>query len=72
MKQDERRTHVADQLFEALVAGHYSFWDHVHPLFLDRDLTRKTLNTFLKYEEDIRAVDEKIFLLVDKAVKETA
>ena len=20
--------------------GHYAFWDHVHPLFLDRDLTR--------------------------------
>ena len=36
----ERRHRVADQLFDALVQGQYSFWDHVHPLFLDRDLTR--------------------------------
>ncbi|MDQ3347896.1 MAG: sigma 54-interacting transcriptional regulator [Acidobacteriota bacterium] len=39
----ERRRRVADQLFEALVQGHYSFWDHVHPLFLERDLTRHDL-----------------------------
>jgi MoxR-like ATPase len=44
----------------------------LHAEGLDRDLTRKTLNTFLKFEEDIRAVDEKLFLLVDKALKETA
>jgi hypothetical protein len=44
----------------------------LHAEGLDRDLTRKTLNTFLKYEEDIRTVDEKLFLLVDKALKETA
>ena len=36
----ERRRQVADQLFEALVQGHYSFWEHVYPLFLRRDLTR--------------------------------
>jgi transcriptional regulator with PAS, ATPase and Fis domain len=36
----ERRRRIADQLFDALVQGHYSFWDHVHPLFLSRDLTR--------------------------------
>ncbi|HXW08887.1 MAG TPA: sigma 54-interacting transcriptional regulator [Vicinamibacterales bacterium] len=36
----ERRRQIADQLFDALVQGQYSFWDHVHPLFLDRDLTR--------------------------------
>jgi hypothetical protein len=44
----------------------------LHAEGLDRDLTRKTLNTFLKFEEDIRAVDEKLFLLVDKVLKETA
>jgi MoxR-like ATPase len=44
----------------------------LHAEGLDRDLTRKTLNTFLKYEEDMRTVDEKLFLLVDKALKETA
>jgi transcriptional regulator of acetoin/glycerol metabolism len=26
----ERQRQVADQLFETLVAGHCSFWDHVH------------------------------------------
>ena len=36
----ERRRQIADQLYDMLVQGHYSFWDHVHPLFLDRDLTR--------------------------------
>jgi transcriptional regulator with PAS, ATPase and Fis domain len=45
---DERRTQVADQLFEALVAGHYSFWDHVHPLFLNRDLTRHDIRELVK------------------------
>jgi len=47
-RQEERRTQVADQLFEALVAGHYSFWDHVHPLFLDRDLTRHDIRELVK------------------------
>jgi transcriptional regulator with PAS, ATPase and Fis domain len=36
----ERRRQVADHLFDALMHGQYSFWDHVHPMFLDRDLTR--------------------------------
>jgi two-component system, NtrC family, response regulator HydG len=44
----ERRRQVADQLFEALVAGQYSFWDHVHPLFLDRDLTRHDIRELVK------------------------
>ena len=44
----------------------------LHAEGLDRDLTRKTLNTFLKFEEDIRSVDEKLMLLVDKTLKETA
>jgi len=44
----------------------------LHAEGLDRDLTRKTLNTFLKFEEDIRVVDEKLLLLVDKTLKETA
>lgn len=44
----------------------------LHAEGLDRDLTRKTLNTFLKFEEDIRQVDEKLMLLVDRTLKETA
>lgn len=43
----------------------------LHAEGLDRDLTRKTLNTFLKFEEDIRQVDEKLMLLVDRTLKET-
>lgn len=36
----ERRRQVADQLFDAILQGHYSFWEHIRPLFLQRDLTR--------------------------------
>ena len=36
----ERRRQIADQLFESLVQGTCTFWEHVHPLFLNRDLTR--------------------------------
>jgi transcriptional regulator with PAS, ATPase and Fis domain len=44
----ERRRQVADQLFEALVARHYSFWDHVHPLFIERDLTRHDIRELVR------------------------
>jgi transcriptional regulator with PAS, ATPase and Fis domain len=36
----ERRRQVADDLYDALVSGGYSFWEHVHPIFLARDITR--------------------------------
>ena len=36
----ERRRQVADQLYDMLIQGQYSFWDHIHPMFLERDLTR--------------------------------
>jgi DNA-binding NtrC family response regulator len=39
-QQRERRRQVADELYDALVSGGYSFWEHVHPLFLARDVTR--------------------------------
>jgi len=41
--QRDRRSHIADQLYEALVSAGYSFWDHVQPLFLSRDITRQDL-----------------------------
>jgi DNA-binding NtrC family response regulator len=44
----ERRRQVADQLFEALVLGHYSFWDHVHPMFIERDLTRHDIRELVR------------------------
>jgi transcriptional regulator with PAS, ATPase and Fis domain len=46
--QRERRRQLADQLFEALVQGQYSFWDHVHPLFLDRDITRHDIRELVR------------------------
>jgi transcriptional regulator with PAS, ATPase and Fis domain len=36
----ERRRQVADELYHALVSGGYSFWEHIHPIFLERDITR--------------------------------
>jgi DNA-binding NtrC family response regulator len=36
----ERRRQVADDLYDALVSGGYAFWEHIHPIFLDRDITR--------------------------------
>jgi DNA-binding NtrC family response regulator len=40
LPKQERRRQIADQLFDAILQGHYSFWEHVHPMFLQRDLTR--------------------------------
>jgi transcriptional regulator with PAS, ATPase and Fis domain len=36
----ERRKQVSDFLYEGLVAGSYSFWEHVYPMFINRDITR--------------------------------
>jgi DNA-binding NtrC family response regulator len=44
----ERRRQRADDLFKALTEGSFSFWEHVHPLFLDRDLTRHDLRGLIK------------------------
>ncbi|MFB3855370.1 MAG: sigma-54 interaction domain-containing protein [Vicinamibacterales bacterium] len=39
----ERRRQVADELFDGLVSGRLLFWEHVHRLFLDRDITRNDI-----------------------------
>ena len=44
----ERRTQVADQLYAALVSSGYSFWDHVYPLFLSRDITRHDMRELVR------------------------
>ncbi|HOG27846.1 MAG TPA: sigma-54 dependent transcriptional regulator [Vicinamibacterales bacterium] len=44
----ERRRQRADELFKALTDGSFSFWDHIHPLFLDRDLTRHDLRELVR------------------------
>jgi len=40
LHQQERRRQLADELYQALIGGHCSFWDHIHPLFIGRDVTR--------------------------------
>jgi transcriptional regulator with GAF, ATPase, and Fis domain len=40
LPQRERRRQVADDLYEALTSGSYSFWRDIHPIFLARDITR--------------------------------
>ena len=44
----ERRRQVADDLYRALVSGDYSFWEHVYPLFLDRDITRHDIRELVR------------------------
>ena len=44
----ERRRQVADDLYDALASGGYTFWDHVHPLFLARDITRHDIRELVR------------------------
>jgi DNA-binding NtrC family response regulator len=45
----ERRAQVADELYAALVnGGGYSFWDHIYPLFLSRDITRHDMRELIR------------------------
>jgi len=44
----ERRRHVGEELYKALVDGGYSFWAHIHPLFLSRDITRHDVRELVR------------------------
>ena len=44
----ERRRQLANDLYDALAGGHYGFWDHIHALFLSRDMTRHDLRELLR------------------------
>jgi transcriptional regulator with PAS, ATPase and Fis domain len=44
----ERRRQFADDLYQAIVSGGYSFWEHIHPLFLNRDITRHDLRELMR------------------------
>ena len=44
----DRRSRVADQLYDALVKQGASFWEHVHPMFLARDITRHDLRELVR------------------------
>jgi MoxR-like ATPase len=42
----------------------------LHAENLDRELVRETLNTFLKAQEDIRVAEEKLYTLMEHALRE--
>ena len=44
----ERRRQVADDLYNAIVTAGYSFWDHIYPLFLARDITRHDMRELVR------------------------
>jgi transcriptional regulator with PAS, ATPase and Fis domain len=44
----ERRRQVADELYNAIVNAGYSFWDHIYPLFLSRDITRHDMRELVR------------------------
>jgi transcriptional regulator with PAS, ATPase and Fis domain len=45
---DDRRRQVADDLYDALVRQGVSFWEHVYPMFLARDITRHDLRELVR------------------------
>jgi DNA-binding NtrC family response regulator len=45
---DERRRQVADDLYDAVVRQGASFWEHVYPMFLARDITRHDLRELVR------------------------
>jgi transcriptional regulator with PAS, ATPase and Fis domain len=44
-----RRRQVADDLYHAVVKGGYSFWEHIYPLFLNRDITRHDMRELVRH-----------------------
>ena len=48
MPSRERRRQLADELYDAVVTGGYRFWEHIHPLFLNRDLTRHDIRELVR------------------------
>jgi transcriptional regulator with PAS, ATPase and Fis domain len=46
--EGERRRQVADELYDAMVRDGYSFFEHIHPLFLSRDITRYDLRELVR------------------------
>ena len=48
MPVGERRRQVADDLYDAVVRDGASFWEHVYPMFLARDITRHDLRELVR------------------------
>ncbi|MEP6914862.1 MAG: sigma 54-interacting transcriptional regulator [Acidobacteriota bacterium] len=40
---------IADELYAGLISGRHSFWDHVHVLFLNRDIARQDLRDLVRH-----------------------
>jgi hypothetical protein len=45
---NDRRRHMADDLYDALVKQGASFWEYVYPMFLARDITRQDLRELVR------------------------
>ncbi len=45
---NDRRRQVADDMYDALVKQGASFWEHVYPMFLARDITRDDLRGLVR------------------------
>jgi DNA-binding NtrC family response regulator len=44
----ERRKRVADHIYEGLATGSCSFWEHVYPMFINRDITRADIMSMVR------------------------
>ncbi len=44
----DRRRRTSDDLYDGLISGGYQFWTHVHPMFMDRDITRGDLRQLIR------------------------
>jgi transcriptional regulator with PAS, ATPase and Fis domain len=43
----ERRRQISDELYDGLLSGRLTFWKHIRPLFLSRDMTRYDLRQLM-------------------------
>jgi len=48
LPSEDRRRQVADDLYNALVRRRASFWEHVYPMFLARDITRQDVRELVR------------------------
>jgi transcriptional regulator with PAS, ATPase and Fis domain len=46
--REDRRRHVADDLYDALVKQGASYWEYVYPMFLARDITRHDMRQLVR------------------------
>ena len=48
MPASDRRRRVADHIYDSLLTGSCSFWEHVYPMFISRDITRADLTGLVR------------------------